>query len=82
MPSDIKWWKSLSPEWRQAFALTMLQEKEQPSDEELCNLRNSSVLRLAGPTAPYPNCNFALNDLSGIAGLQHLEILIVSHHQI
>ena len=76
------WWKSLSPEWRQTFSLFVLQKREEPTDADLDFLLNLQVIRLAGPTAPFPNCTFELKDLSGIASLLKLETLILSHHAI
>jgi Leucine-rich repeat (LRR) protein len=76
------WWKSLSPQWRQAFSLSVLQKQDEPTNEDLETLKKLQVLRLAGPEAPYPNCVFELNDLSGITELNKLEILIITHHNI
>lgn len=75
------WWKSLSPQWQQAFALSVLQ-KESPAEEDLELIMQMAVLRLAGPTAPHPNCSFELTDLSGITALKNLQMLIVSHHAL
>lgn len=77
-----QWWKSLSPQWRQAFSLSILQKTDEPTEADLEILINLKVLRLAGPKAPHPNCTFELNDLSGIKALSKLEILILSHHAI
>lgn len=82
MPTNQEWWESLSPQWRQAFSIAVLQKQEQPSEEELYSLLNMVVLRLAGPGAPHPNCNFELTDLTGVTALVHLQILIVSHHAL
>ena len=76
------WWKSLSPEWRQTFSLSILQKQSDPTESDLDFLINLQVLRLAGPTAPFPNCSIELNDLSGVAVLSKLETLIISHHAI
>ena len=80
--SHQNWWESLSPQWRQAFSLSVLQIQDEPTNEDLESLKNLQVLRITGPTAPYPNCKFELNELSGIADLNKLEILIVTHHTI
>jgi Leucine-rich repeat (LRR) protein len=76
------WWKSLSPEWRQTFSLSVLRKQGEPTETDLDFLLNLQVIRLAGPTAPFPNCSFELKDLSGIAALVKLETLIISHHDI
>ena len=76
------WWESLSPEWQQAFTFSFLQNKPGPSAEDLETLHGITVLRLVGPTAPHPNCNAELTDLSGITDLKNLQILIISHHAI
>jgi Leucine-rich repeat (LRR) protein len=82
MPSNVQWWKSLSPQWRQAFNIAVLQKETAPTEEELETILAMAVLRLAGPTAPHPNCNFELTDLSGITALENLGILIVTHHAL
>lgn len=76
------WWKSLSPQWRQAFRMSVLSIKDEPTPAQLKNLLNMQVLRLAGPSAPHPNCTFEFTDLSGIAALTKLHTLIVVHHAI
>lgn len=83
MPSmNEQWWESLSPQWQQAFSLSVLQKSGIPTKEDLVALRDMTVLRLAGPKAPHPNCDVELTDLSGITGLTKLQILIVSHHAL
>lgn len=84
MPSmNEKWWESLSPQWQQAFSLSVLQKNTAaPTEEDLISIRDMVVLRLAGPKAPHPNCSFELTDLSGVTGLTKLQILIVSHHAL
>jgi len=82
MLTNQQWWESLSPEWRQAFSITVLQKNTPPTEEDLETLKSLAVLRLAGPDAPHPNCSFELSDLSGISALVKLQILIVSHHAI
>lgn len=54
----------------------------EPSPEELVQLNQTSVLRFSGPAAPYPNMAFELSELSGIAALHNLELLVATHHQI
>ncbi len=82
MPTNQQWWESLSPEWRQAFSIAVLQKNTPPTEEDLETLMNLAVLRLTGPDAPHPNCSFELSDLSGITALANLQILIVSHHAL
>ncbi len=82
MPTNEQWWESLTPQWRQAFRMACLQNEADPSEEALSNLRSMVVLRLVGPGAPHPNCNFQLTDLSGVKELNQLQILIVTHHAL
>ncbi len=80
MPSiNQEWWESLSPQWRQAFSLCVLQKQTAPTTDDFAIIDNLEVLRIAGPTAPYPNFNIELTDLSGITMLSNLQILVVSH---
>lgn len=79
------WWDNLSDSWKMAFNEAVLHRPantEQPDHESLRQIFETPVLRLAGPTAPYPNMSFELKDLSGISELTHLEILVVTHHQV
>jgi Leucine-rich repeat (LRR) protein len=76
------WWQSLNPTWKLAFAETILKHNNEPTPGELAQIYTTSVLRFAGPTGPYPNMSVELEDLSGIAGLKHLEILVVTHHRL
>jgi Leucine-rich repeat (LRR) protein len=80
--TNQQWWESLSPQWQQAFSLAILKKDNPPTEEDLEGILNMTVLRLAGPTAPHPNCNLELTDLSGVAALKNLQILIVSHHAL
>jgi Leucine-rich repeat (LRR) protein len=82
MEYDISWWRQLSPEWKNAFAETFFRHHNEPTPGELAQLSAGPALRFAGPTAPYPNMSFELKDLSGIAHLTHLEVLVVTHHHI
>jgi Leucine-rich repeat (LRR) protein len=75
------WWESLSSKWQQAFSHAVIQ-KEKPSEEDLQNICNMTVLRLAGPTAPHSNCPVELTDLSGVRELKNLEMLVITHHAI
>lgn len=83
MPSvHQQWWENLSPEWQQVFCISVLQKNTTPSQQHLEAIWNMAVIRLAGPTAPHPNCSIELSDLSGLSALKQLQILIVSHHAI
>ncbi|MEO6681362.1 MAG: hypothetical protein ABIN48_00930 [Ginsengibacter sp.] len=76
------WWQQLQPEWKKAFAFTCLFHSNEPNSEELENLYHSPTLRFAGPSAPFPNMSFELTNLSGVADLHNLEILVVTHHKL
>lgn len=39
-------------------------------------------LRFAGPTAPYPNMDFELTNLSGLAAFEEAELVSVTYHAI
>ncbi|RYY48253.1 MAG: leucine-rich repeat domain-containing protein [Chitinophagaceae bacterium] len=77
-----QWWESLSPQWKQAFLLCVLQKNTPPTLEDFDMIANMQVLRIAGPAAPHPNFPQALPDLGGVRELRNLEILIVSHHAL
>lgn len=79
---NTTWWNDLEPQWKQAFGVGFFGHETAPNTEELAHLYAASVLRLVGPKAPYPNMGFELTNLSGIAQLSNLEILVVTHHQI
>ncbi|MCF3111447.1 leucine-rich repeat domain-containing protein [Niabella sp. CC-SYL272] len=80
--SSLNWWNNLEQQWKQAFEVTFFRSTATPSISDLEQLQNTTVLRLVGPRAPYPNMDFELTNLSGIAALQQLEILVVTHQQI
>jgi len=82
IPVDLRWWQSLSPDWKKAFAETFFMHSNEPTSQELARLYESTTLRFAGPAAPYPNMSVQLEDLSGIVLLKNLEILVVTHHRI
>ena len=48
----------------------------------MAQLYAAPALRFAGPSAPYPNMNFELTNVSGVKDLRNLETLVVIHHQI
>ena len=79
---DTNWWNQLESQWKNAFGLAVFRHLNVPSAAELEELYLSSVLRLAGPMAPYPNMSFELTNLSGISRLHNLEILVVAHQKI
>jgi Leucine-rich repeat (LRR) protein len=76
------WWHSLTEQWKQAFNEVLFQKKDtsQPSEEQLKNIWEMKILRMAGPTAMFPNMIVTLDDLSGISRLNQLEILVVTNH--
>ncbi|MBO9592047.1 MAG: leucine-rich repeat domain-containing protein [Niabella sp.] len=80
--SGIEWWNNLEQQWKQAFEVTFFRNSATPALPDIGQLQNTPVLRLAGPRAPYPNMNFEITNLSGIATLQQLEILVITHQQI
>ena len=83
MNSSLKnWWQQLEPQWQQAFAVTLFQHTNEPTPDELAQLYEAPALRFAGPSAPYPNMNFELTNVSGVKDLHNLETLVVIHHQI
>ena len=79
------WWAALSADWKKAFNQCVFNKGEStddPSDEELHALWHLPVVRFAGPRALYPNLSFELEDLSGLAELTRLKIVVVAHHRI
>ena len=82
MGPGIEWWRQLSPDWKQAFAETFFRHTNEPTPGELAQLFASPALRFAGPRAAYPNMTFELTDLSGVAALTNLTVLVVIHHRI
>lgn len=80
----LLWWNALSDAWKCAFNETMLRRTsiECPEEHDLSAIYQCQTLRLAGPTAPYPNMSFELEDLSGLKGLRNVNIVIVIFHQL
>ncbi len=76
------WWQQLEPQWQQAFSTTAFQHTNEPTPDELAQLYAAPALRFAGPTAPYPNMNFELTNLSGIEALENIETLVVIFQKI
>ena len=77
-----EWWLQLEPQWQRVFQEAFFRHLGIPTEEELATLCSTTVLRLAGPTAPHPNTYVELTNLSGVSQLTHLQILIVVHHQL
>lgn len=74
-----KWWYALETQWKKAFNQAVLNKAptdELPTDDELLNLATVNVMRFAGPNSPAPSISFELTNLSGIAELTNLEILV------
>ncbi len=80
IPQD--WWKQLEPQWKQAFGLIATGHQNEPTDAELEKIFDIPAIRLAGPTAPFPNTQFELTNLSGLRCLSNVSILIITHHKI
>jgi Leucine-rich repeat (LRR) protein len=83
-PDLQSWWEGLSPAWRNAFCVAALSlaPGETPTHDQLATLWHIETLRFAGPRTPYPNMDFELADLSGLAGLPNLSLLVVISHQV
>jgi Leucine-rich repeat (LRR) protein len=77
-----RWWEELEPQWRQAFQISVTDHNGNPDAGDLDKIFSSSVIRLAGPTAPFPNIKFELTNLSGLQHLHNLSTLIATHHRI
>lgn len=80
-----KWWDTLEEQWKKAFNEGFFQSGpvvDQPAPDALQALHSSPAIRLAGPTATYPNMSFELTNLSGLAELKQLETLVVINHNI
>lgn len=80
-----QWWDSLSDSWKKAFNKCVFNKEETTDDlsgEELHLLWFIPVVRFAGPRAPYPNMSFELEDVSGLANLKHLKIVVVIHQRV
>ncbi|HMQ61683.1 MAG TPA: leucine-rich repeat domain-containing protein [Flavilitoribacter sp.] len=79
------WWNNLEDQWKKAFNESQFNRgpiTATPTDEELTGLLEAPAIRFAGPRAQYPNMTFDLTNLSGIAGLQKVEVLVVIHQSI
>ncbi|MGJ7031951.1 leucine-rich repeat domain-containing protein [Niabella hirudinis] len=80
--SGKDWWYHLEPDWKKAFGSTFFNHLNHPATGELEVLYQATALRFAGPRAPYANLDFELTNLSGVAQLSNLEVLVATHHQI
>ena len=80
--NPLDWWNQLELQWQQAFKAAVLRHSNEPTPAELDVLYNIQTIRLTGPTAPFPNMQAELTNLSGIEQISKLEILIVTHHKI
>ncbi|MEO8765026.1 MAG: leucine-rich repeat domain-containing protein [Ginsengibacter sp.] len=80
--SPLDWWQQLELQWQEAFKAAVLKHANEPNPVELDFLCNLQTIRLVGPTAPFPNLQVELTNLSGIKALTKLEIVIVTHHKI
>lgn len=79
------WWNDLSEAWKMAFNEATFNKgaiPDLPTNEEMAGLVTSPALRFAGPSAPYPNMSRELTDLSGLAGLNKVEILVVTFQKV
>lgn len=79
------WWNSLETQWQKAFNQAMLNNgdtSKAPTHEQIVDLWTHPNYRFVGPTGPYANMNFELTNLSGLRGMTHLNILVVSFHKV
>ena len=76
------WWNGLEPQWKQVFSLKVTGDQNEPTGIGLEKIFTIPTIRLAGPTAPFPNMQFELTNLSGLQYLSNLSIIIVTHHKI
>lgn len=80
----LQWWNQLADAWKMAFNETLFKNKtkDTPTTAQLQSIWDLTVLRIAGPTAVFPNMSFELNDLSGLRDLVNLEILVVVNQNL
>ncbi|MEO6732654.1 MAG: leucine-rich repeat domain-containing protein [Ferruginibacter sp.] len=76
------WWQQLETQWKEAFAECYFKHNNEPTPMELEQLYSGPAIRLAGPSAPYPNMSFELSNLSGLVGLENLRVVVVTHQLI
>ncbi|MEL6718503.1 MAG: leucine-rich repeat domain-containing protein [Bacteroidota bacterium] len=80
-----QWWQSLETQWKTAFSQAFLfKEKmlEMPKNQDLIDLWNTPLLRLAGPAAVDPVTEVELTNLSGIVALKDLTYLSITNMQL
>jgi Leucine-rich repeat (LRR) protein len=80
--TPIEWWAQLEQQWKETFWRSVLLHSNEPDVKELNGLLATQTLRLAGPTAPFPNSPVELTNLTGIANFADLSVLIITHHKI
>lgn len=78
------WWAGLPPTWKKAFNEVTLRRSstEQLPDDALHHIWHSPAIRFAGPTAPYPNMTFELENLDGVLALPRMEIFVFTFQKI
>lgn len=72
------WWATLSKPWKQAFneiTIRKSSDKDLPI-EILHQIWTAPALRFTGPSAPFPNMSFVLDNLDGVLALKKLEIFV------
>ena len=85
LPNLREWWMSLEAQWKMAFNEAVLRkgpDMSMPSPQELEYIWTSPALRFAGPRAANPSNSFELTNLSGLAHLPNVEVLVVIFHRI
>ena len=80
----VAWWSGLNDPWKRAFNEVALRRNstEDLPEDMLLTVYTSPNHRFAGPSAPYPNMGFELDDLSGLTGLPCPEVVVVVHHRL
>jgi hypothetical protein len=77
-----QWWSGLEAQWQRAFNEGVLQlgdTQRGPGDDDWLYLfQDAENIRLAGPTAAYPNLSFELTNLSGVRSMAKLTFLSVT----
>lgn len=77
------WWHGLESQWQRAFSKGVLQlgdTTDLPKPEDLHYLYQEAFqVRLAGPSAPHPNIDFELTNLSGLIGLKSLTYISITN---
>ena len=78
------WWDGLTDAWKKAFnEVAMRRSSLEPLGEEmLLTVFTSPNHRFAGPTAPFPNMSFELEDMSGLVGIPNIELAVVIHQKL